>query len=79
MVFIGLINMLEFVYFGLGFNLYYGMLINVIYFGCVLGGFMSGGVVVVVFGLCDIVIGSDIGGFLCILVVFNGIIGFKFI
>ncbi|MEP3046546.1 MAG: amidase family protein [Roseibium sp.] len=76
-VFVGLTNMSEFAYSGLGLNPHYGTPQNVLYPGCAPGGSTSGGAVSVALGICDIAIGSDTGGSLRIPAAFNGIVGFK--
>lgn len=74
---VGLTNMSEFAYSGLGLNPHYGTPKNACYPGCAPGGSTSGGAVGVALGLCDIAIGSDTGGSLRIPAAFNGITGFK--
>ena len=76
-VFVGLTNMSEFAYSGMGLNPHYGTPSNPVYPGCVPGGSTSGGAVSVALGLCDIAIGSDTGGSLRIPASFTGITGFK--
>ena len=76
-VFVGLTNMSEFAYSGLGLNPHYGTPQNPAYPGCAPGGSTSGGAVSVALGLCDIAIGSDTGGSLRIPAAFTGITGFK--
>ncbi|EFO34239.1 glutamyl-tRNA(Gln) amidotransferase subunit A [Roseibium sp. TrichSKD4] len=76
-VFVGLTNMSEFAYSGLGLNPHYGTPQNPIYPGCAPGGSTSGGAVSVALGLADIAIGSDTGGSLRIPAAFCGITGFK--
>lgn len=76
-VFIGITNMSEFAYSGLGLNPYYGTPHNPTYPGCVPGGSTSGGAASVAQGLVDIAIGSDTGGSLRIPAAFCGITGFK--
>lgn len=76
-VFVGLTNMSEFAYSGLGLNPHYGTPENPAYPGCAPGGSTSGGAVSVALGLCDIAIGSDTGGSLRIPAAFTGITGFK--
>ena len=76
-VFVGLTNMSEFAYSGLGLNPHYGTPQNVKYPACAPGGSSSGGAVAVALGLSDIAIGSDTGGSLRIPAAFNGIVGFK--
>ncbi|WP_417669202.1 amidase family protein [Roseibium sp.] len=76
-VFLGLSNMSEFAYSGIGINPHYGTPDNPAYPGCVPGGSTSGGAVSVALGLCDIAIGSDTGGSLRIPAAFTGITGFK--
>ncbi|MEP2706297.1 MAG: amidase family protein [Roseibium sp.] len=76
-VFVGLTNMSEFAYSGLGLNPHYGTPQNVLYPGCAPGGSTSGGAVSVALGICDVAIGSDTGGSLRIPAAFNGIVGFK--
>ncbi|WP_305984021.1 amidase family protein [Roseibium sp. MMSF_3544] len=76
-VFVGLTNMSEFAYSGLGLNPHYGTPVNPAYPGCAPGGSTSGGAVSVALGLCDIAIGSDTGGSLRIPAAFTGITGFK--
>ncbi|PVB59338.1 amidase family protein [Labrenzia sp. 011] len=76
-VFVGLTNMSEFAYSGLGLNPHYGTPQNPVYPGCAPGGSTSGGAVSVALGLCDIAIGSDTGGSLRIPAAFTGITGFK--
>lgn len=73
----GCMLMLEFVYFGVGLNLYYGMLFSVLVVGIIFGGLLLGGVVMVGLGFMDVVFGIDIGGLLCIFVVVNGLWGIK--
>ncbi|MBO6757611.1 MAG: amidase [Roseibium sp.] len=74
---VGLTNMSEFAYSGLGLNPHFGTPANPVYPGCAPGGSTSGGAVSVALGLCDIAIGSDTGGSLRIPAAFNGIVGFK--
>jgi len=76
-IFLGLTNMSEFAYSGLGLNPHYGTPDNPAYPGCAPGGSSSGGAVSVALGLCDIAIGSDTGGSLRIPAAFTGITGFK--
>ncbi|KZM49001.1 amidase family protein [Labrenzia sp. OB1] len=76
-VFVGLTNMSEFAYSGLGLNPHYGTPRNPAYPGCAPGGSTSGGAVSVALGLCDVAIGSDTGGSLRIPAAFTGITGFK--
>ncbi|WP_434051225.1 MAG: amidase family protein [Roseibium sp.] len=76
-VFVGLTNMSEFAYSGLGLNPHHGTPRNPAYPGCAPGGSTSGGAVSVALGLCDIAIGSDTGGSLRIPAAFTGITGFK--
>ncbi|MES0810933.1 amidase family protein [Roseibium sp. SCPC15] len=76
-VFVGLTNMSEFAYSGLGLNPHYGTPQNPAYPGCAPGGSTSGGAVSVALGICDIAIGSDTGGSLRIPAAFTGITGFK--
>ncbi|WP_319772135.1 amidase family protein [Breoghania sp.] len=76
-VFVGLTNMSEFAYSGIGINPHYGTPDNPTYPGCVPGGSTSGGAVSVALGVCDIAIGSDTGGSLRIPAAFTGITGFK--
>ena len=76
-VFVGITNMSEFAYSGLGLNPHYGTPQNPAYPGCAPGGSTSGGAVSVALGLCDIAIGSDTGGSLRIPAAFTGITGFK--
>ncbi len=76
-VFVGLTNMSEFAYSGIGINPHYGTPDNPVYPGCVPGGSTAGGAVSVALGVCDIAIGSDTGGSLRIPAAFNGITGFK--
>lgn len=76
-VFVGLTNMSEFAYSGLGLNPHHGTPRNHAYPGCAPGGSTSGGAVSVALGLCDIAIGSDTGGSLRIPAAFTGITGFK--
>ncbi|WP_428686862.1 amidase family protein [Roseibium sp.] len=76
-VFVGISNMSEFAYSGLGLNPHYGTPRNPVYPGCAPGGSSSGGAVSVALGLCDIAIGSDTGGSLRIPAAFTGITGFK--
>jgi len=76
-IFVGLTNMSEFAYSGLGLNPHYGTPQNAVYPGSAPGGSTSGGAVSVALGLCDIAIGSDTGGSLRIPAAFNGIVGFK--
>ncbi|MES0882701.1 amidase family protein [Roseibium sp. SCP14] len=76
-VFVGLTNMSEFAYSGLGLNPHYGTPQNPVYPGCAPGGSTSGGAVSVALGICDIAIGSDTGGSLRIPAAFTGITGFK--
>jgi Asp-tRNA(Asn)/Glu-tRNA(Gln) amidotransferase A subunit family amidase len=76
-IFVGLTNMSEFAYSGLGLNPHYGTPQNPAYPGCAPGGSTSGGAVSVALGLCDIAIGSDTGGSLRIPAAFTGITGFK--
>lgn len=78
-VLFGCINMSEFVFLGLGLNLYYGMFCILVDGVCVVGGFILGGVVIVVGGMVVVVLGIDIGGLICILFVFCNLMGFKFI
>ncbi|MEJ8475709.1 amidase family protein [Roseibium algae] len=75
--FVGLTNMSEFAYSGLGLNPHFGTPENPIFKGCLPGGSTSGGAVSVALGLCDIAIGSDTGGSLRIPAAFCGIVGFK--
>lgn len=76
-VFVGLTNMSEFAYSGMGVNPHYGTPRNPAYPGCVPGGSTSGGAVSVALGLCDVAIGSDTGGSLRIPAAFTGITGYK--
>ncbi|MEL7527470.1 MAG: amidase family protein [Pseudomonadota bacterium] len=76
-VFVGITNMSEFAYSGLGLNPHYGTPENPAFPGCAPGGSTSGGAVSVALGLCDIAIGSDTGGSLRIPAAFTGITGFK--
>ncbi|MDN3720181.1 amidase family protein [Roseibium salinum] len=76
-VFVGLTNMSEFAYSGLGLNPHHGTPQNPAYPGCTPGGSTSGGAVSVALGLCDMAIGSDTGGSLRIPAAFTGTIGFK--
>lgn len=76
-IFVGLTNMSEFAYSGLGLNPHYGTPQNAAYPGCAPGGSTSGGAVSVARGLSDIAIGSDTGGSLRIPAAFNGIVGYK--
>lgn len=76
-IFVGLTNMSEFAYSGLGLNPHYGTPENPAFPGCAPGGSTSGGAVSVALGLCDIAIGSDTGGSLRIPAAFTGITGFK--
>lgn len=76
-IFLGLTNMSEFAYSGLGLNPHYGTPQNPVFPGCAPGGSTSGGAVSVALGLCDIAIGSDTGGSLRIPAAFCGITGFK--
>ncbi|WP_346913832.1 amidase family protein [uncultured Roseibium sp.] len=76
-VFVGLTNMSEFAYSGIGINPHYGTPDNPAWPGGVPGGSTSGGAVSVALGLCDIAIGSDTGGSLRIPAAFTGITGFK--
>ncbi|TYC48588.1 amidase [Rhodobacterales bacterium] len=76
-VFVGLTNMSEFAYSGLGLNPHYGTPQNPLSPGAAPGGSTSGGAVSVALGLCDIAIGSDTGGSLRIPAAFTGITGFK--
>ncbi|POF29649.1 amidase family protein [Roseibium marinum] len=76
-VFVGLTNMSEFAYSGLGLNPHHGTPQNPAYPGCAPGGSTSGGAVSVALGLCDVAIGSDTGGSLRIPAAFTGITGFK--
>ena len=76
-VFVGITNMSEFAYSGLGLNPHYGTPHNPTYPGCVPGGSTSGGAASVAQGLVDIAIGSDTGGSLRIPAAFCGITGFK--
>lgn len=76
-VFVGLTNMSEFAYSGLGLNPHFGTPQNPAYPGCAPGGSTSGGAVSVALGLCDIAIGSDTGGSLRIPAAFTGVTGFK--
>lgn len=76
-IFVGLTNMSEFAYSGMGLNPHYGTPRNPAYPGCAPGGSTSGGAVSVALGLCDIAIGSDTGGSLRIPAAFTGITGFK--
>jgi len=76
-VFVGLTNMSEFAYSGLGLNPHYGTPQNPSYPGCAPGGSTSGGAVSVALGLADVAIGSDTGGSLRIPAAFCGITGFK--
>jgi len=76
-IFVGLTNMSEFAYSGLGLNPHYGTPQNPVYPGCAPGGSTSGGAVSVALGICDIAIGSDTGGSLRIPAAFTGIAGFK--
>lgn len=76
-IFVGLTNMSEFAYSGLGLNPHYGTPQNPAYPGCAPGGSTSGGAVSVALGLSDIAIGSDTGGSLRIPAAFTGITGFK--
>ncbi|WP_299817589.1 amidase family protein [uncultured Roseibium sp.] len=76
-VFVGLTNMSEFAYSGLGLNPHYSTPRNPAYPGGAPGGSTSGGAVSVALGLCDVAIGSDTGGSLRIPAAFTGITGFK--
>jgi Asp-tRNA(Asn)/Glu-tRNA(Gln) amidotransferase A subunit family amidase len=76
-IFVGITNMSEFAYSGLGLNPHYGTPQNPVYPGCAPGGSTSGGAVSVALGICDIAIGSDTGGSLRIPATFIGITGFK--
>lgn len=76
-VFVGLTNMSEFAYSGLGLNPHHGTPQNPVYPGSAPGGSTSGGAVSVALGLCDVAIGSDTGGSLRIPAAFTGITGFK--
>ncbi|GLQ05054.1 amidase family protein [Sneathiella chinensis] len=76
-VFVGITNMSEFAYSGVGLNPHYGTPDNPVFPGCIPGGSSSGAAVSVALGLCDIAIGSDTGGSLRIPAAFCGIVGFK--
>lgn len=77
-VLIGVIYMDEFVCGVIGVNLYYGVVYLLVDLMCMMGGLLSGFVVVVVVGYVLFVLGSDMNGLICVLVVLCGVWGFCF-
>lgn len=78
-VVVGKINVL-FVFFDWqSYNDIYGIINNFYDFGCMLGGFFGGFLVVLVVGYGLLLIGFDIGGLLCVLVFYCGVYVYKLI
>lgn len=67
----GWCNIIDFKLYGLMYN-FWNFVYNV-------GGFFGGSVVVIVSGMMLIVSGSDVGGFICILFFWMGLVGLKLI
>lgn len=62
-----------------GCRFFWGSVCSVYGESCIFGGLFFGFVVVVVVGFVIFLFGIDIVGSGCVLVVFNGIVGFKLI
>lgn len=76
-VLIGLTNMTEFAFSGLGLNPHWGTPPSAKAEGRIPGGSTSGGAVSVARGLADVALGTDTGGSTRIPAAFNGIVGYK--
>lgn len=76
---VGKINLDQFVIGLVGVCFFYGVVCNVIKLDYVFGGFSLGLVVVVVLGQVMFLLGIDMVGFGCVLVVFNYLVGLKLI
>jgi aspartyl-tRNA(Asn)/glutamyl-tRNA(Gln) amidotransferase subunit A len=76
-VLIGLTNMTEFAFSGIGHNPHWGTPSSAKAEGRIPGGSTSGGAVSVARGLADVALGTDTGGSTRIPAAFNGIVGYK--
>lgn len=76
-VLIGLTNMTEYAFSGLGLNPHWGTPPSAKADGRIPGGSTSGGAVSVARGLADVALGTDTGGSTRIPAAFNGIVGYK--
>lgn len=76
-VLIGLTNMTEYAFSGLGLNPHWGTPPSAKAEGRIPGGSSSGGAVSVARGIADVALGTDTGGSTRIPAAFNGIVGYK--
>lgn len=76
-VLIGLTNMTEYAFSGLGLNPHWGTPPSAKAEGRIPGGSTSGGAVSVARGIADVALGTDTGGSTRIPAAFNGIVGWK--